>query len=70
LRNHCDQLVYLSGKLSLQGAACIQGSLLSAAVDEIGNGLCLGQVQLVIQVGALGKFSGTCLSGTATTDIL
>ncbi|MNQ80512.1 hypothetical protein D3C85_954970 [compost metagenome] len=49
----------LAGELALQGVHGAAGGLLAGGLDQIGDGLGLGQVQLVVEEGAFAELAGT-----------
>ena len=60
LRQLRGEGVYLAGKLALQGTYRGTRGLGGAAFDQVRDRLGLDQVELVVEKGTLGKFTGTC----------
>ena len=58
-RRQCfNEGMYVAGKFTLQGTRGGAGRLFGITVDEVGNRLGLGQVELVVEEGTLGKLPG------------
>lgn len=56
------QVVDPTGKLALQGAEGVTGSLFGTGFDQVGDGFRLGQIKFVVEKGAFAEFAGTCLA--------
>jgi hypothetical protein len=59
LRQRFDYGVDAPGKLAIQGAAGGARRGIAAGGDQVGNRFGLGQVELVVEEGALGELAGT-----------